>query len=103
VRDAEQLAPDALLEVAAGRVDGDVEGRALAREVFVELAPQLFQDGAVAGHDRTVDALLQRRKLRLEHAPIGELEQADPFFHRRCEQRPERALDPGEGDAVVRS
>src|SRR5262249_1865085 len=94
-------APHALLERAAGKVQRNREVAAPAGEVLAELAPQLLQVRVLAGNRGPDDSSLQHLELLLEHAAIGELEQADALLHRRGGERAERALDPREVDALA--
>ena len=100
VGDLQQLVPDFLLERRARIVQRHGEAPALAVEVFAKLALELDQVHVVARHDRFPEAPPQRVELRLEHAPLGELEQHDAARVRRRDQRAERAFEPGDLQAV---
>jgi Tol biopolymer transport system component len=67
----------------------------------MDVATGQYEVRALAGDGRHAEAALHRLHLALEHAPVGELEQADSFRARAGHQRPERALDPGDDNRIA--
>jgi len=90
VRDREQRAPDLFLERRAADHQRQVEVLAPAREVLVELLAQPLEPAIAPGHERGTETLAQRLQLRLEHAPVAELEQAHAFARGTRNERAHR-------------
>ena len=94
-----QLTPDAFFEWRPRRIDRHVEVPAGAGEVLRELAAQRRQMRMVRGRERRLESPLEGRQLVLEHAPVGELEQAHSLVRGAGNHRTERRVDPREPNA----
>src|ERR1035441_7068153 len=101
VRDPEQARPHLALECRPRIGQRDGEFPAGARKVFAQLRAQLLQVRRLARHKCHLKPLPQGIELRLQHAPLGELQQADPGVHRARHHRPHGRLHPREADTLA--
>ena len=96
--DAQQRVPHAALERTARVLQRQVERAPAAGEVLVQLGGEAVDQRAVARHERPGEAPAQRVQLRLDHAPVGVLEQDEGLVGGAGDERSHRRLEPGEPD-----
>src|SRR5205807_10136584 len=77
IRNLEEAVPDRCLKRTARVNQRHFERGQLAVEVLRQLLLELVEVFVIARHDGALEAAAQRLKLRLQHAAVGELNQAN--------------------------
>src|SRR5262249_48452870 len=101
VRDLEKTVPDRLLKRAAGVNEGNAKPSEPAIEVEGQFFLELIEVAVIARHDTTLEAPAQGQDLRLQHAPVGELQETDPLGAGAGDERAERTLHPGHDNTIA--
>ena len=89
IRNLSQELPGSALELGAGDDQGDGELSQISLEVEFEFLVELLEMLILAWQHCAIQVFLEAPNLRLQHAPIRELEQADPLFRGCCRHRAE--------------
>src|SRR5262245_35147824 len=95
-----QLIPDAAFKWTTRIDQWHREPFERAGEIGREFVVQTPQMTILTGYQCTAEALAERLELRWEHAPLGEFQQTNALVRGAGDQRPHRAFEPGQEDAI---